>query len=179
MNTTRRRFLRDTTAASSAFVLGSRVFGQSGSSTEADAHISIFPGEPVGSIADELYGHFIEHLGGVIYDGVWVGEHSKIANTNGIRTAFLDTMRAIQAPVLRWPGGCFADSYDWRSGEVTYARSTLDFTPGGRELSGEASYGLPVAGGWLSANAYVRHEPGHWRDAPDERGAAMRFGVRF
>ncbi len=52
----------------------------------------------------------------MIYDGVWVGENSKIPNQHGIRNAFIDTMRAVQAPVLRWPGGCFADSYDWRDG---------------------------------------------------------------
>lgn len=52
----------------------------------------------------------------MIYDGVWVGERSKIPNRNGIRTAFIEAMRAVQAPVLRWPGGCFAESYDWRDG---------------------------------------------------------------
>ena len=52
----------------------------------------------------------------MIYDGVWVGEGSRIPNVNGIRKSFIDTMRAVQAPVLRWPGGCFADSYDWRDG---------------------------------------------------------------
>jgi alpha-L-arabinofuranosidase len=74
------------------------------------------PSEPIATISPELYGHFIEHLGGVIYDGVWVGEGSRIPNQQGIRTAFIDAMRTIQAPLLRWPGGCFADSYDWRDG---------------------------------------------------------------
>jgi alpha-N-arabinofuranosidase len=81
-----------------------------------DAHIDIIPGEPIATISPEIYGHFIEHLGGVIYDGVWVGQDSKIPNTHGIRQAFIDTMKAVQAPLLRWPGGCFADSYDWRDG---------------------------------------------------------------
>jgi len=85
-------------------------------STAVDAHIDIVPGEAIGTISPELYGHFIEHLGGVIYDGVWVGPDSKIPNTRGIRQAFIDTMKAVQAPLLRWPGGCFADSYDWRDG---------------------------------------------------------------
>jgi alpha-N-arabinofuranosidase len=80
------------------------------------AHIEILPEEPIGAIAPEIYGHFIEHLGGVIYDGVWVGPDSKIPNDGGIRKAVLDALKAIQAPVVRWPGGCFADSYDWRDG---------------------------------------------------------------
>ena len=57
-----------------------------------------------------------EHLGGVVYDGIWVGEGSKIPNTGGIRTALVEHLKRINAPVVRWPGGCFADSYDWRDG---------------------------------------------------------------
>jgi len=110
--TTRRNFLRNTAAVTSALALSAtKAIPQ-----QADANIQIFPAEPIATIAPELHGHFIEHLGGVIYDGVWVGENSKIPNQQGIRTAFLDAMRAVKAPVLRWPGGCFADSYDWRDG---------------------------------------------------------------
>jgi alpha-L-arabinofuranosidase len=112
--TTRRSFLKASSLAASAVALrGSHVFAQA---TQADARIDILPGEPIATISPEIYSHFIEHLGGVIYDGVWVGEGSKIANEGGIRKTFLDTMRAVKAPVLRWPGGCFADSYDWRDG---------------------------------------------------------------
>ena len=70
----------------------------------------------MGTIAPEIYGHFAEHLGGVVYDGIWVGEGSKIPNTGGIRTALVEHLKRINAPVVRWPGGCFADSYDWRDG---------------------------------------------------------------
>jgi alpha-N-arabinofuranosidase len=72
--------------------------------------------EPIGTIAPEIYGHFTEHLGTVIYDGIYVGENSKIPNQHGLRSALIDKMRIIKAPVVRWPGGCFADSYDWRDG---------------------------------------------------------------
>lgn len=82
----------------------------------ADARIEILLNEPVGTIAPEIYGHFIEHLGGVIYDGVWVGENSAIPNVRGIRKALIDAMRPLSPGVIRWPGGCFADSYDWRDG---------------------------------------------------------------
>jgi alpha-L-arabinofuranosidase len=112
--TTRRSFLKASTLTASALALrGSHLLAQS---TQTDARIDILPDEPIATISPEIYSHFIEHLGGVIYDGVWVGEDSKIPNVNGIRKAFLDTMRAVKAPVLRWPGGCFADSYDWRDG---------------------------------------------------------------
>src|ERR1700733_13126031 len=112
--TTRRSFLKSSTLAASAVALrGSRLLAQT---AQAEARIDILPGETIGTISPEIYSHFIEQLGGVIYDGVWVGEGSKIANVNGVRKAFIDTMRAVKAPVLRWPGGCFADSYDWRDG---------------------------------------------------------------
>ena len=81
-----------------------------------DSRIDILTDEPVGTIAPEVYGHFIEHLGGVIYDGVWVGESSRIANIGGVRKALVDALRAVRPAVVRWPGGCFADSYDWRDG---------------------------------------------------------------
>jgi alpha-L-arabinofuranosidase len=113
-STTRRSFLKASTLAASAVALrGTNLLAQS---TQADARIDILPGEAIGTISPEIYSHFIEQLGAVVYDGVWVGEGSKIANEGGIRKAFIDTMRAVKAPVLRWPGGCFADSYDWRDG---------------------------------------------------------------
>jgi alpha-N-arabinofuranosidase len=73
-------------------------------------------GEPLETISPNIYGHFTENLGGVIYDGVWVGKNSRVANVDGIRKALIDDMRKIKAPVVRFPGGCFADSYDWRDG---------------------------------------------------------------
>src|SRR5574341_1079780 len=74
------------------------------------------PSQPGPVISPHIYGHFIEHLGGVIYDGIWVGRDSKIPNTGGIRQRFVDDMKRIAAPNLRWPGGCFADGYHWRDG---------------------------------------------------------------
>ena len=72
--------------------------------------------DQIGTIAPELYGHFSEHIGGVFYDGLWVGKDSKIPNVNGFRKQIIDKMKQIEAPVLRWPGGCFAETYDWRDG---------------------------------------------------------------
>ena len=112
----RRSFIKTGAFAATSLVLSGSRIASAAASTAADAHIEILPDEAIGTIAPELYSHFIEHLGGVIYDGVWVGEDSKIPNQHGIRKAFIDAMRAVKAPVLRWPGGCFADSYDWRDG---------------------------------------------------------------
>lgn len=63
-----------------------------------------------------IYGHFSEHLGRCIYGGIWVGEDSSIPNTDGIRNSVIEALRNIKIPVLRWPGGCFADEYHWKDG---------------------------------------------------------------
>lgn len=68
------------------------------------------------TIAPEIYGHFAEHLGRCIYDGIWVGENSDIPNIRGYRKDIVEALKAIKIPVLRWPGGCFADEYHWRDG---------------------------------------------------------------
>jgi len=109
----RRNFLKAAVASTAAaLVFGKRI----ALSQQADSHIEVLLDEPLGTIAPEVYGHFTEHLGAVIYDGIYVGEDSKIPNQHGLRSALLSKMRAIHAPVVRWPGGCFADSYDWRDG---------------------------------------------------------------
>lgn len=69
-----------------------------------------------GKINKNIYGHFSEHLGRCIYEGYWVGEDSPIPNTKGIRNDVLEALRQLQIPVLRWPGGCFADEYHWKDG---------------------------------------------------------------
>lgn len=82
----------------------------------ADGSVTVLLNEPVGTISPLIHGHFVEHLGGVVYDGIWVGEGSKIPNVAGLRLALIDALKKIQAPLFRWPGGCFADSYNWRDG---------------------------------------------------------------
>ncbi|MGM9489279.1 alpha-N-arabinofuranosidase [Ideonella sp. YS5] len=67
-------------------------------------------------IEPEVYGHFAEHLGTGIYGGLWVGPDSKIPNTRGWRNDVVQALRKLEVPVVRWPGGCFADDYDWRDG---------------------------------------------------------------
>ena len=68
------------------------------------------------TIAPEIYGQFAEHLGSCIYGGLWVGPDSEIPNDEGYRLDVLEALRALRVPVLRWPGGCFADEYHWMDG---------------------------------------------------------------
>lgn len=67
-------------------------------------------------ISKHIYGHFAEHLGRCIYDGIWVGTDSPIPNINGYRKDVFEALKALDIPVLRWPGGCFADTYQWKNG---------------------------------------------------------------
>ncbi len=111
----RREFLQKSLLTAGAFALGlPRRLATCPAS--ADSRIEILLDEPLGTISPNIYGHFTEHLGGVIYDGIWVGEDSSVPNLNGIRKRLVEEMRKIKAPVVRHPGGCFADSYDWRDG---------------------------------------------------------------
>jgi len=68
------------------------------------------------TIMPEIYGQFAEHLGTCIYGGLWVGPESSVPNTNGYRNDVLNALRELKVPVLRWPGGCFADEYHWMDG---------------------------------------------------------------
>ena len=87
--------------------------------TEPDpmpAQITIHADRSVGTISRNLYGQFSEHLGRGIYEGIWVGEDSPIPNTRGIRNDVVAALKELKVPVLRWPGGCFADEYHWKDG---------------------------------------------------------------
>ena len=76
----------------------------------------IFPDQAGAVIQPEIYGNFSEHLGRCIYDGFFVGKDSPIPNVNGMRTDVVEAFKRIGLPVLRWPGGCFADEYHWQQG---------------------------------------------------------------
>lgn len=76
----------------------------------------INPNQKISRINKEIYGHFAEHLGRCIYDGIYVGENSKIPNVNGMRCDVVKALKDMGIPVLRWPGGCFADEYHWKDG---------------------------------------------------------------
>lgn len=111
---TRRSFVRNSAIAAAVCSIpkfSSRVLAQT-----TDARIEVIVDEILGTISPNIYGHFVENLSGVVYDGIWVGENSKVPNVNGIRKELVDEMVKIKPAVVRFPGGCFADSYDWRDG---------------------------------------------------------------
>lgn len=72
--------------------------------------------QPKGIVNRNIQGQFAEHLGRLIYEGLWVGEDSPIPNTRGIRNDVVAALKELHIPVLRWPGGCFSDEYHWRDG---------------------------------------------------------------
>lgn len=80
------------------------------------AKLVIHAEKTLNKINKEIYGHFSEHLGRCIYEGLYVGEDSLIENVNGMRTDVVEALKEIRVPVLRWPGGCFADEYHWKDG---------------------------------------------------------------
>ena len=80
------------------------------------AKLSINPKKSIGHLNPEIQGNFSEHLGRCIYEGIYVGENSDIPNTNGMRNDVVEALKEINLPVLRWPGGCFADEYHWMDG---------------------------------------------------------------
>ena len=80
------------------------------------AKLYVNPKHQLGHINPEIQGHFSEHLGRCIYEGLYVGENSDIPNTNGMRNDVVEALKEMQIPVLRWPGGCFADEYHWMDG---------------------------------------------------------------
>lgn len=136
----RRRFIQSGCSLALTALTSSRLaFG-------ADAEIVLSPDQPGEVISPNLYGHFIEHLGGVIYDGVWVGQASPILNLDGIRKQFVDDMKRIAAPNLRWPGGCFADGYHWRDGISKSRPRTYNFwqrrMPAGTDATETNQFGI-------------------------------------
>lgn len=112
MNIGRRDFLGHSLLAGSAALIAPKaMYAQA-----ADSRVEILLNEPIGTINPNLYSHFVEHLGAVVYDGIWVGEKSKIPNIGGIRKDLVDHLAKLKPGVIRYPGGCFADQYDWRDG---------------------------------------------------------------
>ncbi|GFE88966.1 alpha-N-arabinofuranosidase [Steroidobacter agaridevorans] len=87
-----------------------------GAAESAAVSVTIQADKPGAKIDRNLYGQFAEHLGHGIYEGIWVGEDSSIPNTRGYRNDVVAALKKLKVPVVRWPGGCFADEYHWREG---------------------------------------------------------------
>jgi alpha-N-arabinofuranosidase len=120
------------TALSRAMALAA--VGLAATSAQAqDVTVQVDVENPGPVISKYLYGHFLEHLGRAVYDGVWVGPDSDIPNTKGLRTDVLDALKALEIPVIRWPGGCYADEYHWQNGIGRERPVTLNMSWGGVE----------------------------------------------
>lgn len=100
----RRKFAWSAAAACFSALASRKAF----SLPSQEVRIAVHPQLPIGTIRPELHGQFVEHLGSCIYGGLWVG--------NGYRKQAVQYLRELGIPVLRWPGGCFADDYHWRDG---------------------------------------------------------------
>src|SRR5947208_2111785 len=112
MNLSRRRFIQNTAGLSLAALIPKGLIGD----TARTEQITVRTESEIGTVRPELHGHFAEHLGSCVYGGLWVGKNSPIPNVNGFRKAAVDALKELGVPVLRWPGGCFADDYHWREG---------------------------------------------------------------
>jgi len=110
----RRQFARDTAALSVSTLLPKALFAAAAPSNTAE--VVVHADSEGGLVRPELHGQFAEHLGSCVYGGLWVGKNSAIPNVNGYRKQAVDYLRELGVPVLRWPGGCFADDYHWRDG---------------------------------------------------------------
>ena len=95
----------------STLMLSSSLFAKS-----STVDLSLDTKSPGSTLHRNIYGQFMEHLGRGIYEGIWVGENSSIPNKDGFRLDVLNALKELQVPLLRWPGGCFADEYHWRDG---------------------------------------------------------------
>ncbi|ESQ83635.1 alpha-N-arabinofuranosidase [Asticcacaulis benevestitus] len=100
----------------SAATVSALMLAASTSAATLTAEATLKVDQPGPKIDKYVYGQFSEHLGAGIYEGVWVGEGSKIPNVRGIRTDVVNALKEIKVPLIRWPGGCFADEYHWRDG---------------------------------------------------------------
>jgi alpha-N-arabinofuranosidase len=86
------------------------------SALAADIKLVVNADQPGPVIHRNIYGQFAEHLGTGIYEGMWVGPESKIPNVRGWRKDVVNALKELKVPLVRWPGGCFADEYHWRDG---------------------------------------------------------------
>ena len=107
-------FARRLTGLAAAVVMIAAPAAAAPKPVEATVMVDTSKAGPV--IEPAIYGQFAEHLGRSVYEGIWVGENSPIPNTRGYRTDVLEALKKIHVPVIRWPGGCFADEYHWQDG---------------------------------------------------------------
>jgi alpha-N-arabinofuranosidase len=101
---------------SAAAIAAALILPVAAHAADAPVQVTLDASKPGAVIDRHVFGQFAEHLGSGIYGGIWVGEESTIPNTRGIRNDVVSALRALKVPNVRWPGGCFADQYNWRRG---------------------------------------------------------------
>jgi alpha-N-arabinofuranosidase len=168
---------------------------------DSTARIVIHVDQGQHQISRHIYGHFAEHLGRCIYDGLWVGKDSKVPNTDGVRSDVIAALKELAIPNLRWPGGCFADSYQWRDGigpsenrpqrtNVWWGNAPESNAFGTHEfldlcerlgcqpiIAGNVGSGTPAElADWVE---YVNSEHGSLADERRANGREKPWGVRF
>src|SRR5208337_2695278 len=109
----RRQFVATTATLAASALVPTHLLAMPGSGAQ---RVVIRTDSEIGVVRPEFHGHFIEHLGSCVYGGLWVGKDSHIPNLNGYRKQAVEYLQELGVPVLRWPGGCFADDYHWRDG---------------------------------------------------------------
>ncbi|MBC6995011.1 alpha-N-arabinofuranosidase [Neolewinella lacunae] len=100
----------------SSFILSMLCLTFASGLTGQTVAVSVAASDDAPIISRHIYGHFAEHLGRCIYDGFYVGEGSSIPNQDGVRLDVVEALKELSIPNLRWPGGCFADTYHWQDG---------------------------------------------------------------
>ena len=128
------------------------------------AEIAVAADRPGPTYNRQIFGQFAEHLGHGIYGGIWVGEGSRIPNDHGYRLDVLDALRAIKVPVVRWPGGCFADEYHWREGIGPRAKRPVKVNTNWGGVTEDNAFGTHEFMGFverLGAEAYVSGNVGN------------------
>jgi len=109
----RRQFVAGVGALAASSIVPKSLLAASGIATQ---RVVIHADSEIGLVRSEFHGHFAEHLGSCVYGGLWVGKDSRIPNISGYRKQAVEYLKGLGVPVLRWPGGCFADDYHWREG---------------------------------------------------------------
>src|SRR5229473_1170936 len=135
----RRTFLQAGASAAIGALAGS------GLAFAADAEIELSPGEAGAVISPHIYGHFIEHLGGVIYDGVWVGRNSSIPNVDGIRKQFVDDMKRIGARISAGPAAALPTAITGATGSATHPEGPALTTSGNAACPPESTPPRPTS----------------------------------
>ena len=110
------RYIAKTLAVAATFFYSLSILALSDTAGVRTGTINVTADSTGPIISREIFGQFTEMLGEGVYGGIWVGKDSKIPNIRGIRLDVVTALRAINVPLVRWPGGCFADQYNWRNG---------------------------------------------------------------